>query len=77
MKEAVSQLHEWIKIITQVGLGLIALGIVVEIVFGKASIFGASVVANLSAIVGDIGGENGFVGLVAILIITAIFIKRT
>ena len=77
MKEAVSQLHEWIKIITQVGLGLVALGIVVEIVFGKASIFGASVVANLSAIVGDIGGEKGFVGLVAILIIKAIFLKRT
>jgi len=77
MKEAVSQLHEWIKIITQVGLGLIALGIVVEIVFGKESIFGKSVVANLSEIVGDIGGENGFVGLIAILIITAIFLKRT
>ena len=77
MKEAVSQLHEWIKIITQVGLGLVALGIVVEIVFGKESIFGKSVVANLSEIVGDIGGENGFVGLIAILIITAIFLKRT
>ena len=77
MKEAVSQLHEWIKIITQVGLGLVALGSVVEIVFGKGSIFGKSVVANLSSIVGDIGGENGFVGLVAILIITAIFLKRT
>jgi len=34
-------------------------------------------VANLSSIVGDIGGENGFVGLIAILIITAIFLKRT
>tara|TARA_Y100000588_G_scaffold203460_1_gene217255 strand:- start:388 stop:621 length:234 start_codon:yes stop_codon:yes gene_type:complete len=77
MKEAVSQLHEWIKTITQVGLGLVALGIVVEIVFGKGSIFGKSVVANLSSIVGDIGGENGFVGLIAILIITAIFLKRT
>ena len=77
MKEAVSQLHECIKTITQVGLGLVALGIVVEIVFGKGSIFGASVVANLSSIVGDIGGENGFVGLIAILIITAIFLKRT
>ena len=77
MKEAVSQLHEWIKTITQVGLGLVALGIVVEIVFGKESIFGKSVVANLSEIVGDIGGENGFVGLIAILIITAIFLKRT
>ena len=48
-----------------------------EIVFGKEAIFGSSVVNNLSVIVGDIGGENGFVGLVAILIITAIFLNRS
>ena len=43
-----------------------------EIVFGKGAIFGASVINNLSQIVNDIGGENGFVGLIAILIILAI-----
>lgn len=77
MKDAVSQLNEWIKVITQVGLGLVALGVVVEIVFGKGAIFGESVVANLTEIVGDIGGTNGFVGLIAILIIMGIFLKRT
>jgi len=73
MKDAVSQLNEWIKVITQVGLGLVALGVVVEIVFGKGAIFGKSVVANLTEIVGDIGGANGFVGLIAILIIIGNF----
>ena len=54
-----------------------ALGVVVEIVFGKGAVFGKSVVANLTEIVGDIGGANGFVGLIAILIIMGIFLKRT
>ncbi|MBT7650568.1 MAG: hypothetical protein HN553_06310 [Opitutae bacterium] len=73
MKDVISQVHEWIKLVSQVGIGLIALGVVVEIVFGKGAIFGASVINNLSQIVNDIGGENGFVGLIAILIILAIF----
>ena len=77
MKDVLSQLQEWIKLITQVGLGLIALGVVVEIVFGKDAIFGASVVGNLSEIVSDIGGQNGFVGLVAILIIFGLFLNRS
>ena len=73
MKDVISQAHEWIKLISQMGIGLIALGVVVEIVFGKGAIFGASVIQNLSEIVSEIGGGNGFVGLVAILLILAIF----
>ena len=73
MKDVISQVQEWIKLVSQVGIGLIALRIVVEIVFGKGAIFGASVIQNLSQIVAEIGGENGFVGLVAILLILAIF----
>ena len=72
MKDVISQIHEWIKLVSQVGLGLIALGVIAEIVFGKGAIFGASVIGNLQQIVTDIGGENGFIGLVAILIIFAI-----
>jgi len=73
MKDIISQLQDWIKLVSQVGIGLIALGVIAEIVFGQGAIFGASVVQNLSSIVSDIGGENGFVGLVAILLILAIF----
>ncbi|MBG29401.1 MAG: hypothetical protein CMI31_05300 [Opitutae bacterium] len=72
MKETLSKLNEWIKLITQIGLALIALSIVVEIVFGKNAVFGGGVIDNLSGIVTDIGGENGFVGLVAILVILAL-----
>lgn len=73
MKPVLSQLQDWIRLVTQVGIGLIALGVIVEIVFGKGAIFGASVIGNLSAVVADIGGENGFIGLVAILLIVGIF----
>ena len=72
MKDVISQIHEWIKLVSQIGLGLIALGVIAEIVFGKGAIFGASVIGNLQQIVTDIGGENGFIGLIAILIIFAI-----
>ena len=72
MKDVISQIHEWIKLVSQVGLGLIALGVIAEIVFGKGAIFGASVIGKLQQIVTDIGGENGFIGLIAILIIFAI-----
>ena len=73
MKDMISQLHEWIKLTSQVGIGLIALGVIVEIVFGIGAIFGGSVITNLTKIVSQIGGENGFVGLIAILLILAIF----
>ena len=72
MKETLTKLNDWIKLITQVGMALIALSIVVEIVFGKNAVFGGGVIDNLSGIVTDIGGENGFVGLVAILVILAL-----
>jgi hypothetical protein len=45
---------------------------VAEIIFGQGAIFGASVVSNLSAIVTSIGGSNGFVGLIAILLIVGL-----
>ena len=72
MKETLSKLNDWIKLITQLGMALIALSIVVEIVFCKNAVFGGGVIDNLSGIVTDIGGENGFVGLVAILVILAL-----
>lgn len=72
MKETVPKLNNWIKLITQVGVALIALSLVAEIVFGPNAVFGHGVVDNLKTIVNDIGGDNGFVGLVAILVIFAL-----
>ena len=72
MEKVTSQLTDAVKSITELGLGLIALGIIAEIVFGQGAIFGASIVANLSAIVTAIGGQNGFVGLVALILVFAL-----
>jgi hypothetical protein len=77
MNNVVSQLKDWIRIITELGIGLVALGVIAEVIFGQGALFGASVVANLSEIVGSIGGDNGFVGLVAILLIFALIRGRS
>ncbi|MEZ7843924.1 MAG: hypothetical protein QMB33_07520 [Opitutales bacterium] len=76
MEKVTSQLTSIIKSISELGIGLIALGIIAEIVFGQGAIFGASVVGNLSEIVTAIGGENGFVGLVAIILIFGLLRNR-
>lgn len=60
MEKVTSQLTSIIKSISELGIGLIALGIIAEIVFGQGAIFGASVVGNLSGIVTAIGGGKRF-----------------
>jgi hypothetical protein len=76
MEKITEKITDVIKTLSELGIGLVALGIVAEIIFGQGAIFGASVVSNLSAIVGSIGGENGFVGLIALLIILGLLRKR-
>ena len=77
MNNIVSQLRDWIKAITEMGVGLIALGIIAEIIFGPNAIFGQGVVGNLTQSVNAVGGQNGFVGLIAILLIFALFRNRS
>ena len=76
MKDMISQLHEWIKLTSQIVIVLVALGVIVAIVFGTGAIFGCSELANITQIVNLIGSQNGFVGLIAILFILAI-VQRT
>ena len=76
MEKVTSQLTSINKGVSELGIGLIALGIIAEIVFGQGAIFGASVVANLSGIVTAIGGVSGFVGLIAIILIFALLRNR-
>ena len=75
MEKITVQITSIIKTVSELGIGLIALGIIAEIVFGQGAIFGASVVSNVSSIVGSIGGENGFVGLIALLLIVGLLRK--
>ena len=65
----------WIKSLTNVGLGLIALCVVLQILFGAAIPFmpmdvGGSVVALVKSL-----GSEGLVGLVAIWVLWGIYSK--
>ena len=67
----------WARELVDIMLLFIALGVLVQIIFGtdNTSYFG-KVIGNLMAFVTTLG-SNGFVGLIALLIIISIFTKRT
>ena len=67
------QISGWIKQITNIGLGLIALGVVLQILFGAAVPFlGLDVVGSVVTLVKALGSE-GLVGLVAIWVLWGIY----
>ena len=69
------QISGWIKQVTNIGLGLIALGVVLQILFGAAVPFlGLDVVGAVVGLVKSLGSE-GLVGLVAIWVLWGIYSK--
>ena len=59
----------WIRSLTEAGLALIALGVVLQILFGAAVPFiGLDVVGSVVGLVKELGSE-GLVGLVAIWVL--------
>jgi hypothetical protein len=69
------QIKKWIGEITEISLLLIALGIVVEILFGSTVPFFGGIITNLTGLLNTLG-ENGLVGLIALGIILFLFHKR-
>ncbi len=70
------KLKGWLSQIVELGLLLIALGIVLQIRFGRAvSFIPGDVVGNLIGVVKAMG-DNGLVGLIAIGVIVWLFWKR-
>jgi hypothetical protein len=69
------KIKKWIGEITEISLLLIALGIVMEILFGSAIPFFGGVITNLTGLLKTLS-ENGLVGLVALGIILFLFQKR-
>ena len=66
----------WIRSLTEAGLALIALGVVLQILFGAAVPFlGIDVVGSVTTLVGKLGAE-GLVGLVAIWVLWGIYSKK-
>ena len=66
----------WIRSLTEAGLALIALGVVLQILFGAAVPFiGLDVVGSITGLVKELGSE-GLVGLVAIWFLWGIYSKK-
>ena len=66
----------WIRSLTEAGLALIALGVVLQVLFGSAVPFiGLDVVGSVTGLVKDLGAE-GLVGLVAIWVLWGIYSKK-
>ena len=70
------QVVGWIKKLTEAGVALLALSIVMQVVFGKAVPFiGGDVIGNITHLLGALGAQ-GLVGLAAIGVIYAIFTRK-
>ncbi len=69
------QILGWVKKLTEAGLALLALAIIMQVIFGKAVPFiGGDVIGNITSIVGTLGAQ-GLVGLASVGVIYAIFNK--
>ena len=69
------QISGWIKQVTNIGLGLIALGVVLQILFGAVVPFlGLDVMGSVVTLVKSLGSE-GLVGLVAIWVLWGFYSK--
>ena len=65
-----------LKKLTEVGVALLALGIVMQVIFGKVVPFvGGDIIGNITSIVATLGAQ-GLVGLAAVGVIYAIFNKN-
>jgi len=69
------EVKKWLGEITEILLLLVALGIVVEILFGADVYFFGGIVANLTGLLTTLG-EKGLVGLIALSIILFLFYRK-
>ena len=65
----------WILRITELGLLLVALAIVLSVLFGDDVAFFGKIMGNVMAVVAALG-SNGVVGLVAIAVILYLFMRK-
>ena len=70
-KAAFATVGEWVSGLTNLFAGFVGLSVLGEIILGSP-LFGVSVVANLVNLVAQFG-QNGFAGLVALLILVGIY----
>ena len=68
-----SRANEWVRDIAPISVSLIALGVVLQVLFGSAIPFiGGDIVGNISALIGNLGSQ-GLVGLITVGILLWLF----
>ena len=73
MENIIETAVKWIKKLTEAGIALIALAIVVQVIFGTDSPFvPGDVIGKITDIIAQLGSA-GLVGLAALAVIYAIF----
>ena len=73
MENIIETAVKWIKKLTEAGIALIALAIVVQVIFGMDAAFvPGNVIGAITDIISKLGSE-GLVGLAALAVIYAIF----
>ena len=70
-KGAFSIVGDWVSGLTNMFAGFVGLGVLCEIILGTP-LFGVSIVGNLVSLVAQFG-NNGFAGLVALLILVGLY----
>ena len=74
LKSAFSSIGEFVGGLVELLASLAALGIVSEVIFGQG-VWGMNVVGNLVAIITTFG-DNGFAGLLALLVLIGLWNKK-
>ncbi len=74
--QAFTWVKGWARELMDIMLLFIGLGVLVQIIFGSNNVgFFGGITSNLTGFVAQLG-NGGFVGLVALLIIIAVFTKK-
>ena len=73
--KGIDTLKDWVGALTELGLMLLALAIVLGLLVGANLPFFGTVTANIMAMVKDLGA-NGLVGLIALGLILWLFSNR-
>ena len=74
MNDILAKINESVGGLTSLVMNLLALGILVEVIYG-AGIFGMGIVGNVVALINSIG-SSGFVGLLSLVVLLSLFRGR-
>lgn len=76
MPDWLDRINGWISKITEIVLALIALGVVLQILFGRQVVFlPGDIVGNLTGLIQQLG-DSGLVGLIALAILLYLYNRR-